>query len=246
MVESTAASTVVTTPELLEMILLQRTLTEILQAQRVCSTWRDVIKTSPQLQCALFFRPSVEPPLRYIHNDLKVLDCVDQTQCENDEGRGEHPQDASARWARDPSDTHSHENFISNPFIASKIPWLMPMVFLGMDGIPRDSWRVTRGLRPEASWRKMLVTQPALSEVALDMGGFHWHRATPRAGELGVMLGGLHQRMETYGRSVFQVLGSREAFRALEPLHVWQPLQITASKLLREMTIPSKTNHMRS
>ncbi|KAL3462544.1 hypothetical protein BJX64DRAFT_288234 [Aspergillus heterothallicus] len=45
-------------PEVLASILLQADNATILQAQRVCQFWRDVVDTSPDLQVKLFYKPA--------------------------------------------------------------------------------------------------------------------------------------------------------------------------------------------
>lgn len=52
------------TIEILEAILLQLPPQNILINQRVCTTWRDLIQTSPDLQCALFYRYSTKSDKR--------------------------------------------------------------------------------------------------------------------------------------------------------------------------------------
>ncbi|KAJ5635159.1 uncharacterized protein N7484_008472 [Penicillium longicatenatum] len=54
---------VLTTPELLEIILLHLdTRTLLVSAQRVCQTWTALIQSSPAIQQALFFRPFTPKP----------------------------------------------------------------------------------------------------------------------------------------------------------------------------------------
>ncbi|KAJ5995143.1 hypothetical protein N7481_002120 [Penicillium waksmanii] len=54
---------VLTTPELLEIILLHLDIrTLLVSAQRVCQTWKVLIQTSPAIQQALFFRSATPNP----------------------------------------------------------------------------------------------------------------------------------------------------------------------------------------
>ncbi|KAK4894086.1 hypothetical protein LTR27_007671 [Elasticomyces elasticus] len=53
-----AAIKVLSIPELLEEILLDLNTKEILFAQKVCKTWKQIIDTTPSLQRALFLMPA--------------------------------------------------------------------------------------------------------------------------------------------------------------------------------------------
>lgn len=60
--QSTVMKTVVSTPELLETILLHLDMTTLLvSAQRVSRQWMSVIRASPKIQQALFFRSISSP-----------------------------------------------------------------------------------------------------------------------------------------------------------------------------------------
>ncbi|KAK3623230.1 hypothetical protein LTR56_021710 [Elasticomyces elasticus] len=60
-----AAIKVLSIPELLEEILLDLSTKEILFAQKVCKTWKQIIDTTPSLQRALFFVPARDIELSY-------------------------------------------------------------------------------------------------------------------------------------------------------------------------------------
>ncbi|KAI5357998.1 putative F-box-like domain superfamily protein [Septoria linicola] len=57
---TTAADRALNVAELLERILLQLPMKDILLDQRVAKFWRDLVKSSPKLQQALFYRPDYE------------------------------------------------------------------------------------------------------------------------------------------------------------------------------------------
>ncbi|KAK3657598.1 hypothetical protein LTR56_002373 [Elasticomyces elasticus] len=145
-----AAAAVADTAELTEMILLQLPLLDILMAQRVNRTWQQLITTSPDLQRALFFRA--------VDGNMLV----------------EHPGTALSHATGGKADvlspvphgcrevTISDASVIMNPFLSCSIP-------LKGNHVP-ECWKTIdqRGLRGNASWRRMLLSQPPLVRVVYE------------------------------------------------------------------------------
>ncbi|KNG85904.1 hypothetical protein ANOM_006089 [Aspergillus nomiae NRRL 13137] len=138
-------------PEILEQILLQTPPQTLLTAaQRTSQTWHALITTSPKLQEALFFRP--QKPLT--------------------------PSNSSS------SSTTTHRTL--NPLLTPKI-W--PQLFRKrLDSQPATTTTTNYGytlppadpleeelyLRPDASWRRMLVQQPPTSSIGVFVMHSSW------------------------------------------------------------------------
>ena len=118
--------------ELLETILAELPPRDLLLVQRVCKDWQAAIIASKKLQVILFFRPISNQTLAY--------------------GQG-----SSAIW----HDSEDLEN--DKPVKPFWNPMLEPMydslavsrTNTFYDRLPNDKWK-----KPEASWRKMLRSQP--------------------------------------------------------------------------------------
>lgn len=119
-------------PELLETILLNPPIKDLLLAQRINKTFQAAILSSPKLQQALFLKPLAGSLLQY----------------------GVPPR-APQLWLESPEDPMHHvvhgnpffHRFYGNSFFMKSTP-----AGFDMDAIQR----------PEASWRRMLVTQPPI------------------------------------------------------------------------------------
>lgn len=118
-----AQSKCLSTPEILESILLQVDPYSLLTAaQQTCRTWGGIIHESPSLQKALFFTPDEHP--KKVQNPLLV------------------------------------QRF---PSFFGKTKWsLLP----SLDMIKKPG-KLGAYVRPEASWRRMLVQQPPISVVGM-------------------------------------------------------------------------------
>lgn len=54
--------------------------------------------------------------------------------------------------------------------------------------------------RPEASWRRMLLSQPPLRELILDHGQVnHWHVLRPSCPLVGITMGDLYDSITAFG-----------------------------------------------
>ncbi|OJD40525.1 f-box domain protein [Diplodia corticola] len=186
---------VLNTPELLELVLSKLPMRDLLLAQRVCKGFNTAIASSPTLQQALFFRPlpaTAAPP----------------------------PSSASVKLLHSPDDTPTTEAWERNPLLALAFwPWFDrstprsrfsapfwdPETFETLP-LAAETTRFAF-LRSEASWRRMLVTQPPVAELNLmlvthAMGGDDLDYASISPGN-GVRMGLL------YDVTCQELLGSR-------------------------------------
>ena len=116
-----SATQVFAVPELLEMILLCLPERDLLLSQRVDTKWRNVTKTSPDLQRKLFYKAEV-----------------------------------------------------CNPGSASDIVWnpLLELAFKFRDGFRQS---ITEKESKKNSWDDMLLTQPAISEVHVELPSHYFN-----------------------------------------------------------------------
>ncbi|KAL1652257.1 hypothetical protein SLS58_000384 [Diplodia intermedia] len=144
---------VLDTPELLELILSKLPVKDLLLAQNVCKTFNTAIASSPTLQQALFLRPfpaTATPPS--LSTSTKLFHYP-----------GHEP--TIDRWER-------------NPLLAVAFwPWfdrstpesIFFPLFWDYDTFKElglaDAAKRSALLRPEASWRRMLLTQPPAAEL---------------------------------------------------------------------------------
>ena len=199
--EIVAGKTVAGVPELVEMILLQLPVKDVLLAQRVDRTWQGVITGSPKLQQALFFRPcSVHKA--YVTNShyTSMQPCRSPAECDPKERRFPIARTAAhdnPYWTTDGKD---QVKVLLNPYIQH---WGD-----GYDILYRN--RLGKGLgrkhaaftRPEASWRKMLLTQPPLREAVVDHGkALHWHLLKPDTPDIGITVADWQDSMVRFQQS---------------------------------------------
>ncbi|KAL1640921.1 hypothetical protein SLS58_006537 [Diplodia intermedia] len=145
---------VLQTTELLVLILAALPIKDLLLAQRVCRRFAALIQTSPALQQALFFRPlpasatrtpaaAPAAPLRSYPSGLLVTETWE---------RNPLLASAFAPWF----DRQAPGSVYSPPFYHPCAFETLPL------NDSRDAY-----LRPEASWRRMLVTQPPAPALGL-------------------------------------------------------------------------------
>ncbi|KAK5119518.1 hypothetical protein LTR85_007618 [Meristemomyces frigidus] len=184
-----AGEQVAQTPELVEMVLHYLPLADLLLAQRVDRTWRDIIQQSSKLQRALFFKPASEGggliPVEVVSI---VVDCKEKKTCDLERRLSTwgpwttayemRPRDP--RWVRDPKDSSSrHYNPVINP--------LFDLVFPGFNCNLAANIKKPGAARSEASWRRMLLAQPPLREMVVDHGqAQHWHRVAAKDATVGL------------------------------------------------------------
>lgn len=173
---STAAAAVLSTPELLEAIILELPNTQVFLIQRVNKTFRDVIRGSPSLQKALFLRPTADYVLQ-LHNNRRcfVVPCSSRADCDPELSEKYTPKAAGPyqeridRWVIDASDRQQH-TVVLNPSLVGDFNG-----FAAKKGITLDSTRAN-----------MLLTQPPVGSLIVDhkfAHHFHVSRASdPKRG----------------------------------------------------------------
>ncbi|KAL4902054.1 hypothetical protein BDW74DRAFT_66850 [Aspergillus multicolor] len=135
-------------PEILEGILLHLDMETLLLAQRTCRTWRAVIQSSPALEKALYMAPA--------HSFL--------------------------------ADDAQKREMTCNPLLARKFPQLFPTIrdsnkpkvrrernttiFTGLHMLEPN--KLESYIRPEASWRRMLVQEPPVKTIAVFTATYGW------------------------------------------------------------------------
>jgi hypothetical protein len=170
--------------ELLEIILLNLPLRDMLLAQSVCWTWRNVISTSPGIQQALFFRPARDA-VRFKHNWSNILDCTSKDQCERlYQDLAMLDEEANA-WVWSGTEEPYRGRIIINPFFdqtfnpsSYRLPGTLPIPTQYMDS---DYSTL------QASWKRMLLMQPPVVEMVVDHGhANHWHALKAKDKNLGL------------------------------------------------------------
>ncbi|KAK4498551.1 hypothetical protein PRZ48_011209 [Zasmidium cellare] len=142
-VDMTPQQKVFNTAELLEEVLLYLPMKDVLLDQRVCKTWKNGIDGSIKLQKALFMRPA-----------------------------GEIEVEESKLY--DPYDIEVETRY----YFATKTCFINPLLLSkhGKGGVAHlvvgeltNEWDLPPSvLYPQASWRRMLVTQPPLPVIRLE------------------------------------------------------------------------------
>ncbi|KAL4992661.1 hypothetical protein BDW68DRAFT_53281 [Aspergillus falconensis] len=164
-----ATETVLSIPELLEQILLNLDMQDLLtSAQRVNKHWQHIISTSPRLQQTLFFRPIASPakPSRQYTTFPSTPLCTARR-------RDLSPYRAQVRATLNPL---LAKRFGPEFFNTSSDPCRCASEWVYLDSGMQAPWSVKVGsnlLRqdetgprerafrhPNASWRRMLVSQP--------------------------------------------------------------------------------------
>lgn len=149
------ASRVFALPELAEDIILRLHPEDILRLQRTCRALRDTIHETAAIQELLFLKPTTEIGLYYVDRPALSPNRQHATIILNSMGR---------QWASRAA-CDIERKTIENPFLR-----------LLMRNAPlRPGFH-----RPEASWRRMLVTQPPVKRLAATY--FEFEPSTPWSG----------------------------------------------------------------
>lgn len=152
-------------PELLEAILLGLPIKDILvNSQRVCKQWHATIQSSPQLQKAPFFQP------------------LDTTRLALGSEHAESGR-SSYIWRQNEGDVREHR--------VQANPWLgryLSRIHNDLRGGMKETM-----CRPEPSWRRMLIAQPAISsaEAYCCQYPYHGSRTTRITRAEGIRVGDL-------------------------------------------------------
>ncbi|KAI6716001.1 hypothetical protein JHW43_001498 [Diplocarpon mali] len=140
MEDQSAVQRVLATPELIEMIFLQLSMVDLLaRAQRVNQIFHSVVSTSSPIQKYLFFLPALDGSIRgacpLLRWHNQALRCIDRRRTINPNRRIQHAM---------PGETPAE--------------W---QDYLYRGNVPESA----AILRPDASWRKMLLVQPPIKEL---------------------------------------------------------------------------------
>jgi hypothetical protein len=154
---SAAVNAVFQTYELLEKVLQNLSMLDLLRDQRVSKDWRDIIKSSRPLQKKLFMVPAPQPPDENLecqnYNPLLLSRCL--------------ISHIDRRFSRGPIRLVQRAR--------SPIPQRPP------PPLDQLNFRIPSNAEPEASWRKMFLTQPPLAGVRIEVSVYG---EILRAGEL--------------------------------------------------------------
>ncbi|KAI0190449.1 hypothetical protein EV127DRAFT_326181, partial [Xylaria flabelliformis] len=163
---SSAVQTVINIPELLQHILLQCDMRTLLTGARgVSLLWRDTIDSTPAIQKALFFRPDT----RNDGSEAILNPLLTETFSTFFDGQ-----------------VHNEESFEELPIGGESL--LVDAFSLLFDGIVKGSSRRDAFMHKDASWRRMLVRQPPVTNMAVwdcesemgRVGGVIWPRNVSR------------------------------------------------------------------
>ncbi|KAL4904797.1 hypothetical protein BDW74DRAFT_178372 [Aspergillus multicolor] len=136
---------VLETPEILEMVLEQLDMrTLLISAQRVCHSWNNLIASSPALQKALFFTPIKDANERGMHEKM-----LNPLLVETFPSVFPGPQKVEVKRRFINRDKRFDFRFSDLP-IASL-----------------EDEAQARFIRNDASWRRMLVSQPPMQDIGL-------------------------------------------------------------------------------
>lgn len=159
---------VLSTAELLEGILLQLPMKDLLFAQEVCKSWQTVITHSVQLRRALFMEPAKCGPVSWMDwriddKQMYMMDLGPPLRALRGLLHRKPLVRYQAHWGKQRVDANKYRVFI-NPLLAKHFPVLTRNgVFCGQtfdDLSPAMQ-------DPAASWRRMLITQPAIDTLLL-------------------------------------------------------------------------------
>lgn len=166
----------------MESILGQLEFHDLVLAKRICRYWQQVIESSPKLQQALFLAPVPQPAIQM----LRPINFVCNTRCGIFDGWRTNAM-YRARFALDReaagplSNRHMQHWYVEsgrmgddrllvNPILITTLAWRFglnePQGYL----VLRPSQLTNAVVRPEASWRKMLISQPPIREFNVDSG----------------------------------------------------------------------------
>ena len=218
-------------------MLLQLPLRKILTVQRVCKGWKEAIKLSPQIQKALFFRPIEDVQLRLVDAMVSTYDCSSNSDCLRIQERWNDDSDDASDYARWYNDGHDRSEYriLVNPFLGNTAASPTTRLYFS-----RADVFSTEGTyqRPEASWRKMLLTQPPLEEVKVKSGAYlgrdHWHKLRACRGSRGLTLDDSWWHANTFGTGLREICGE-EKFAELDLRGASTPAEFSGQIMLEEM-----------
>ena len=252
-----AATMVLSTPELLEQILLELQIFDLLHAQSVNTTFKTTIDSSTKLQQALYFRPCANEPVYFVPGtdrdlpklpDMHILGnfCFCPSgwlpvlqDFVGDVNTHPRPQvsDSSLEVYKTSSRTRLRDHLTRTPVFLNRLLLksfpsfrkLFDSFDIGVtevfqEDVFADASHKRAGRRPEASWRRMLLTQPPLHVVPAyeltfkpsgDIISLH-HSNVLRTGWLGQ-----HTTMEILQSQLSDFLGRGLRVKGKEAFESW-------------------------
>lgn len=175
MIQKSTVHRVLLTIELFEQILLHLPMEDLLQAQMVCTYWQQIMASSVAIQRALFFIDSIHGPVdpnillkirsKLTHTTMTVdtkVPTTPQTTIEFAANRllVKHFPCWVVCWHQDTKVTLLHMDHETRKHLGKTS-------HIGPIDIPCKHLEDPRCLRPEASWRRMFITQPPLRRVTV-------------------------------------------------------------------------------
>ena len=222
-------------PEVLETILQDLPLSDLLLAQRVSRAWKGMITCSPKLQKALFFRLAIEEPLYFINKGFSYKDCGSGRVCSESQHEpvSQSGQEAS-HWNTQEDGAGRSIRVIINPFVSHKLPFLLKhrMKYWVSSDMSAQA-KASKGLLDkEASWRKMLFTQPPVRTLlyALNSPCNHWHLVSMDEGTKGVTLEDMYSSCEAFVGEGWDIAAHGQFFLT-EPVSPGEPSTWTAEEV---------------
>lgn len=172
------------TAELADMILIQLPMRNLLLSQRVCRKWKYAIRNSPQLQRALFLKPASDDVAYYLteeicryHGTRRTTRRIDFSRDLRLGGlkhyiRGFYVLPQEMQYL--PSAAYTHGLSQLPLAVRAKIRktnvFLNPLLQTVVDALrhlEEHRIRLDTVFRPEASWRRMFLSQPPLGCISL-------------------------------------------------------------------------------
>lgn len=156
--------------ELLELILLNLDPRTLLLSSRVARAWNSVVTSSTPIRRALFFEPVPCGDVSYIdwrYDDKRLYDPyldVDLGAPLRGPNRNQVPRIYMPHWGRARDDQGRFTVFV-NPLLTKLFPCLRKDGLYWGEKTPDLPFAAQR---PEASWQRMLFTQPAVNCVIIE------------------------------------------------------------------------------
>ncbi|GIZ48475.1 hypothetical protein CKM354_001153400 [Cercospora kikuchii] len=232
--------TVLSSPNLLEAILLRLPFLDVLLAQRVNRTFHKTIKQSRPLQRALFLQPYGDSTVSLDgwEEAFSTKDCGSQDSCEASSYHMEDILDATLRddckckWVLRGKKSDKPCGMLYNPlyFVAMELI----SADIAVDENNKNRLQIYgRGSSREvnASWRNMLMTQPPVRCLLVDtLGVLHWHVLRSDEGSAEITFGHFEKFLKTFRKvspeeaTIYSASGSRIL-----------PVTSTAAEILSEI-----------
>lgn len=140
----------------------------LVRAQRVNRTWRDSIATSPKIQQALFFRPITSDTIRLKAGFRNLRACKDDGECRPSFSLPKLGDQGEDAWTWAKSNEKFEGDFLMSPRWIAGNPDIYARHFV--HGIMLETAEESHSPKLQASWQRMLCSQPPVSHTIVD----HW------------------------------------------------------------------------